>query len=458
MVMWYKNLPGFFSLRRRGKWDVSRASWYYYSCTEDSLASAFSRTRIWPPASASPEHSFISALIPPFHTASSFFTCLPATMHTNNAHFAPVAARKASPLPLPLPLPLPGNLARTATEHTMSDYDLDEFIHSAAYHEATPDLEPTPSLQLPSPAHSFDSVLTPTPTPTPPYAEPPYTVPATSARHVAYFPPAADVDPLERSASNCKKRPSRTLTGLSALMPLTKKRSQRQKKIENGFPCRESCGQCFHRECDERKHYERRHLSEEHWPHECTRCPKKFQYPKDVWRHLLQTHGMVVPPKGPKSPRPQLGCPCCSQTASDWLEEHNDPHEQYLHIHTHTVQPPVTNSTPSSPTSPNILWTLTNAITKLRRLSLKSKQDKFIMVTTDRQNFTEVDVSGIHTEDALLARIASTLAFDDQRAHDISLHKYTRRSVGDRLTGEALLSVITQYADAEGSLKLFVKP
>ncbi|KXT01162.1 hypothetical protein AC578_604 [Pseudocercospora eumusae] len=323
------------------------------------------------------------------------------------------------------------------TNNPTPDYDIDDFIHRAAYEDLCIS---TPSLHHPSPAESFDSVTTPTPL----NGDAPYIVTPTSARDVAYFPPAADLDPLERSASNSKKRPSRTLTGLSAFMPLTKKRSQRRKKIENGFPCRENCGQCFHRECDERKHYERRHLSEEHWPHECTRCPKKFQYPKDVWRHLWQTHGMAVPPKGPQSPRPQLGCPCCSQTASHWLEEHNDLNEH--------VQSPV------SPTSPNILWALTNAITKLRRLSLKSKQDKFIMLTTDKQKFTEVNVSGIHTKDALLARIASTLAFDDQRIQEISVHKYTRRSVGDLLTGDALLSVITQYADAEGSLKLFVKP
>ncbi|EME79548.1 uncharacterized protein MYCFIDRAFT_212249 [Pseudocercospora fijiensis CIRAD86] len=356
--------------------------------------------------------------------------------------------------------PAPGKPVRTATELS---FDLDEWVNRNAYEptpvpEASEDSDPsTPDLAPasdpspgPSPTDSWDFVPTPTPTP---FAGPTPDV-ATNTQHGDYFPSAATADEaLGRTTS--KKRPSRTQTGLSALMPARKK-SSRQKKIEGGFPCRENCGQCFNRECDERKHHERRHLPESHWPHECTHCPKKSQYPKDVWRHLEQTHAMVVPPKVPKSLRQQLGCPCCSQSASDWLAKHNDLNQQPLHIQ--TVQSPVTESTPSSPTSPNILWTLTSAITKLRRLSLKSRRDKFIMVTTDKQKFTEVDVSGLHTTEALLGRIASTLAFDKQRVQEISVHKYTRRSVGDLLTGENLLAFITQYADAEGSLKLFVKP
>ncbi|KAF7198299.1 hypothetical protein HII31_00038 [Pseudocercospora fuligena] len=347
----------------------------------------------------------------------------------------------------------PGKPARTATELS---FDLDEYIHRNAYEQtpvpeapeysdrSTPDLIPasdqTPG---PSPTDSLDFVPTPTPLagPTSHIAAP--------AQNGDYFSSTAPDEELGRTVS--KKRPSRTLTGFSSILLPPRKKSQRQKKIEGGFPCRETCGQCFDRECDEKKHYERRHLPEEYWPHECLHCPKKSQYPKDVWRHLSQTHGMVVPPKEPKSLRQGLGCPCCSQPASDWLESHN--------LNIQTVQTPAAmESAPSSPTSPNLLWTLTSAITKLRRLSLKSKQDKLIMVTTGEQKFTDVDVGGIHTTDALLARIASTLGFDNQRSKEISVHTYTRRAVGQLLTGDRLMKVITESADAEGSLKLYVKP
>lgn len=358
----------------------------------------------------------------------------------------------------------PGNLIGDNVVTSPDEINFDDWLDRNAYeqtpapddqttHASTPELLPSLPLQFPSPSDSLDFV----PTPTPRQGVTPHIAEATTATNGDYFSGAADAeeDPLERSFS--KKRPSRTLTNISiALMePLAKKRSQRRKKLEGGFPCRKECGQCFDRECDEKKHFERKHRDERYWPHECLHCPKRSQYPKDVWRHLEQTHQLKVPPKQPKSLRQQLGCPCCSKTASDWLERHN-----LAIVPVQTVSSPQTSpqtESPTSPaTSPNILWTLTQSIMKLRRLSLKSRENKFIMATTDKSKFVEVDVGGINEAGALVSRIMTTLA-QPQNAQMSSVQSYTRKSgPGPHLSHEALLSLVSKAADAEGTLKLLI--
>ncbi|KXT10339.1 hypothetical protein AC579_4953 [Pseudocercospora musae] len=234
-----------------------------------------------------------------------------------------------------------------------------------------------------------------------------------SASNRNYLPAIDETDSLEPSAS--EKRPSRTFSDLSILMPARKK-SSRSRKIEGGFPCRENCGQCFDRECDQRKHFERRHFSESYWPHEFLYCPKKSQYPKDVCRHLAQTHGKT----------------CCSKPASDWLEEHS-------------LNPPLVQAPSDFQPQP-----------QETRLRHKTKPERYIMVTTDGSQLVEVDVSDVVSTESLAQKVRDTLGVEIDPVN-VSFSKWSRRQRSQAMDIQQTLDLVTKAADAEGSTRLLVK-
>ncbi len=83
------------------------------------------------------------------------------------------------------------------------------------------------------------------------------------------------------------------------------------------------------------------------------------------------------------------------------------------------------------------------------------------MVSADKHNFVDVDVTGITAADALITRILTCLKMADVAVGPgfyAQIYKKSRGSVqlGDKLNRAKLLSLINQLADSQGSLKLVV--
>lgn len=284
-----------------------------------------------------------------------------------------------------------------------------------------------------------------------PWSSHPATAPATFGGWADGLGSAMGNPPIARASTEMapiapvisKKRPSRTQTNLSAMVDAAVHRNPSNKRarlvrIDNGFPC-EGCEKMFHRECDRTKHNERKHRPESWWPHECLYCEKRSQYPKDVWRHLEQTHHMKVPAKEPQSLRKGLGCPCCSKNASAWLEANNRDESA---------------SAPPSPSTHNSLWSLTRSILQFKKLSIRVKREaqKFVFATTDSEDFKKIDVTGLSNARHITSRIAATLDLDGR----IDVHRFTlKRGKEQRLSDAELVKVVAD-ADGEGTLRLFV--
>ncbi|KAI5366562.1 Putative Zinc finger C2H2-type [Septoria linicola] len=214
---------------------------------------------------------------------------------------------------------------------------------------------------------------------------------------------------------------------------LARQRSKRHKSLEGGFAC-EGCEETFDRACDRSKHFKRTHAGEESRPHRCPECSlmgkvKAFLYPKDVRRHQKQVHK----------------------------------------IDTVNVSPAVPSDTsePTTPTSPNAsaLWTLTKAVQRFKNLRISStspttnaRQEKFIMVSTNKHNFVDVDVTGITAPEALTSKILNALNVGATGNHELFAQSYSRRhGLGEKVSRKALLDLVNRLADSESSLKLFVQ-
>lgn len=209
----------------------------------------------------------------------------------------------------------------------------------------------------------------------------------------------------------------------------------RNKRIESGYPCTApTCEQCFDTAGELNKHQKRAHTSRNSRPHQCHLCVMRFFWPKDVRRHLEQSHAI-------KRIKPATAFDSISVGASE----------------------------PQSPTSrtPNIMKSLAQSLLVLKKLRIRSKSaddhvvcdEKVIMVTQDKRTWVDVDLTGITQAGSLIRKIALELAgnrsVEPQKAH---VYTYSRASgVGRPLTKEALLALVTKKADAQGSLRLYLE-